>query len=159
MEKGGASRSPGVRSTAAEAGPETGAFQTCVRRPSFQASQCLKRSFSATRAFVLDFSRSLNFFSLHAASTQSGKTSAVKTNHFPSGDHRKPLMSTVKEEAFAGSPRARERSRRPARLSPARRTRRGGSTPHPRPRGGRRAGEERAVHGVGNASREPPVSF
>src|SRR6266516_1772643 len=110
MEKGGASRSPGVRSTAAEAGPETGAFQTCVRRPSFQASQCLKRSFSATRAFVLDFSRSLNVFSLHAASTQSGQTTAVKKNHYPSGDHRKPLISAGKEEAFAGSPPERSRT-------------------------------------------------
>src|SRR6266542_3962765 len=105
MEKGGASRSPGVRSTAAEAGPETGAFQTCVRRPSFQASQCLKRSRSATRAFVLDFSRSLNFFSVHAASAQ-----AVKTNHFPSGDHRKPLTSAGKEIAFMGSPPERSRT-------------------------------------------------
>src|SRR6266542_251752 len=100
MEKGGASRSPGVRSTAAAAGPETGAFQTCVRRPSFQASQCLKRSRSATRAFVLDFSRSLNFFSLHAASAQSGKTSAVKTNHLPSGDHWKALMSAKSIDFF-----------------------------------------------------------
>src|SRR6266508_4748174 len=110
MEKGGASRSPGVRSTAAEAGPEAGAFQTCVRRPSFQASQCLKRSRSETRALVFDLSRSLNFISLHAASAQSGKTSAVKTNHFPSGDHRKPLMSAGKDEAVAGSPPERSRT-------------------------------------------------
>src|SRR6185369_763775 len=104
MEKGGASRSPGVRSTAALAGPETGAFQTWVRSPSFQLSQCRKRSRSATRAFVFDCARSLNFFSTQAASGQSAKTSVAKTNHFPSGDQRKPLMSAGKEDAFTGSP-------------------------------------------------------
>ena len=55
-------------------------------------------------AFVFDFSRSLNFFSWQAASAQSGKTSEVKTNAFPSGDQSKPSTPSGSEVALTGSP-------------------------------------------------------
>ena len=84
MENGGASRSPGVRSTAAP--PATGAFQMCVRVPSFQESQWRNSRRSATRAFTFDSARALSVFSRQAVSAHSGKTSEAKTNQAPSGD-------------------------------------------------------------------------
>src|SRR5437867_2197340 len=75
-----------------------------MRNPSFQASQWRKRSRSATRALVADFARAFARASRQAASVQSGNTSEVRTNHFPSGDHLKPLTSVGKEVAFDGSP-------------------------------------------------------
>src|SRR5512143_3185696 len=102
MSNGGASQSPGVRSTGVP--PPVGTFQTCVRGPSFHESQWRNRSRSATRAFVGDFARAFTRASRQATSAQSEKTSEVMTNHLPSGDHPKPLTSVGKEVAFDGSP-------------------------------------------------------
>src|SRR5262249_4795034 len=90
--------------------PATGILQTCVRVPSFQLSQWRNRRRSARRPLTFAFSRSFTLFSRHETSAQSGKTSEVATNQFPSGDHLYALISVGKEVFLCGSPPARSKT-------------------------------------------------